>query len=56
MRGGKASDVARYLEHNGAFLSPSFAVTRFVIFSAREGRGGGPYVVEQEFELDKPGE
>lgn len=53
MRGGKASDVARYLEHNGAFLSPSFAVTRFVLFSAREGRGGGPYVVEQEFPLTR---
>lgn len=53
MRGAKASDVAKYLEHNGAFLSASFAVTRFVLFSAREGRGGGPYVVEQEFPLTR---
>jgi len=56
MRGGKASDVAKYLEHNGAFLSPSFTVTRFVLFSARESRGGGPYVVERAYSLGEPGE
>jgi len=56
MRNGKASDVAKYLEHNGAFLSPSFTVSRFVLFSARESRGGGPYVVEHEYPLDEPGE
>ena len=54
MRKGKASDVAKYLEYNGAFLSPSFAVTRFVLFSARESRGGGPYVVERAYPLSEP--
>ncbi len=52
MRGGRASGVAEYLEHNGAFLSPAFAVTRFVLFSARESRGGGPYVAEHEYPLE----
>ncbi len=56
MRGTKAVDVAKYLEHNGAFLSPGYTVERFVLFSAREGRGGGPYVVEQAFPLGEPGE
>ncbi len=51
MRGTRANDVAKYLEQNGVFLSPGFTVSRFVLFSAREGRGGGPYVVEQEFDL-----
>lgn len=54
MNSGRASEVAKYLEYNGAFLSPGFTVTKFVVFSARESRGGGPYVVEQEFPLDEP--
>jgi 2'-5' RNA ligase len=53
MNSGRASAVAKYLEYNGAFLSPSFTATRFAVFSARESRGGGPYVVEQEFPLDE---
>ena len=56
MRGGRASDVAKYLEHNGAFLSPGFAVARFNLYSARESRGGGPYVVERAYRLGEPGE
>ena len=56
MRKCKASDVAKYLEYNGAFLSPGFAVTRFVLFSARESRGGGPYVVEHAYALNEPRE
>lgn len=55
IRGGKASDVAKYLENNGVFLSASFQVTRFVLFSARKSRGGGPYVVERTYPLDQPG-
>ncbi len=56
IRGGRASDVAKYLEQNGAFLSPGFQVMRFVLYSARESRGGGPYVVEREYPLGEPGE
>jgi 2'-5' RNA ligase len=54
MRNVKASDVAKFLEYNGAFLTPNFAVTRFALFSAREGRGGGPYVVEHTYPLSGP--
>lgn len=53
MRTGKAPEVARYLADNGAFLSDNFPVTRFVLYSARGGSGGGPYVVERAYPLLK---
>lgn len=52
MRRAKASDVATYLSYNGAFLTDAFPVERFVLFSSRASRGGGPYVVEQAYPLD----
>ena len=52
MRGVKANDVATYLSYNGAFLTDAFPVTRFVLFSSRASRGGGPYVVERAYPLD----
>ncbi len=56
MRNVSASKVAKYLEYNGAFLTPVFAVTRFALFSARGGHGGGPYVVEHAYPLNEPRE
>ncbi|MHA1164293.1 MAG: RNA 2',3'-cyclic phosphodiesterase [Alphaproteobacteria bacterium] len=56
MRNIKASSVAAYLAGNSAFLIPGFAVTRFVLFSARESHGGGPYVVEHAYALNEPRE
>jgi len=56
MRNCSASEIAQYLEYNGAFLIPAFAVTRFVLFSARESRGGGPYVAERSYALNEPRE
>lgn len=47
MRRSKVDFVARYLEQTGAFMSSSFEIDSFCLFSARESRGGGPYVVEQ---------
>lgn len=52
MRGGRAENVARYLSERGGFLTPGFEITRFVLFSARESRGGGPYVVERAYPLE----
>lgn len=52
MKRVKARDVATYLSHNGAFLSGAFPVTRFVLFSSRASKGGGPYVVERAYPLD----
>ncbi len=56
MKRVKTAAVAAYLTDNGAFLSQPFAVTRFALYSARQSRGGGPYVVERAYDLGKPGE
>ena len=53
--GTKPDRVARYLETNGFFGDLSFDVDSFALFSAKPGRGGGPYVVEQEFPLGPHG-
>ena len=49
-RVGQAS-VASYLAVRGALFADSFAAERFVLYSAREGSGGGPYVVEAAYPL-----
>lgn len=51
MRGVRDETVARYLGQFGAFRTPPFPVSRFVIFSARDSVGGGPYVVEDTYPL-----
>lgn len=52
LRGTKPVSVAGYLEAQGGFLSESFTVDRFVLFSSRASVGGGPYVVEAEYPLE----
>jgi len=52
LRRTRAHAVARFLEENGALRMESFAVTRFVLLSARPGSGGGPYVVEAAYPFD----
>ncbi len=44
-------DVAHYLSERGYFPPQSFTVSRFVLFSARAGVGGGPYRVETTYPL-----
>ena len=44
-------DVADYLSLRGYFPSKVFTAERFVLFSARASTGGGPYVVEDSYEL-----
>ncbi len=46
-----APEVADYLARAGLFPALSFTATRVVLFSARESRGGGPYVVEAAYPL-----
>ena len=48
-----ASDraVADYLSLRGYFPSKVFLAERFVLFSSRASTGGGPYVVEDSYEL-----
>ncbi|MBR0966903.1 RNA 2',3'-cyclic phosphodiesterase [Bradyrhizobium diazoefficiens] len=44
-------DVADYLSLRGYFPSKVFIAERFVLFSSRASTGGGPYVVEDAYEL-----
>jgi RNA 2',3'-cyclic 3'-phosphodiesterase len=52
LRGARPDAVATYLEHQGGFVSESFTVTRFVLFSSRASVGGAPYVVEAVYPLE----
>jgi RNA 2',3'-cyclic 3'-phosphodiesterase len=52
MRRARQAEVARFLAENAGFRLEPFDVTRFVLLSARPGSGGGPYVVEAEYELE----
>jgi 2'-5' RNA ligase len=43
--------VAEYLSSRGALGVEGFTAERFVLYSARESTGGGPYVVEAAYPL-----
>lgn len=51
MRYGRVDSVARWLQHNGGFVSEPFRADHFVLYSSRPQVGGGPYVVEEAFAL-----
>ena len=51
LRGVRQAAVADYLAARGALVADSFTAERFVLYSAREGSGGGPYVVEAAYPL-----
>jgi RNA 2',3'-cyclic 3'-phosphodiesterase len=51
MRGAGQASVANYLAERGVLIADSFVAERFVLYSAREGSGGGPYVVEAAYPL-----
>ncbi|TFF19915.1 RNA 2',3'-cyclic phosphodiesterase [Jiella endophytica] len=53
VKNGKPSDVAHYLALRGGFRSRSFTVERFGLFSSRDSIGGGPYVLEEAFDLGR---
>ena len=52
LRGAGPANVASYLAERGALIADPFTAERFVLYSAREGSGGGPYVVEAAYPLD----
>jgi 2'-5' RNA ligase len=54
LRGAGARAVADYLATRGALIAESFVAERFVLYSARDGSGGGPYVVEAAYPLLGP--
>jgi 2'-5' RNA ligase len=51
LRGAKARAVADYLASRGGLAVEGFTAERFVLFSARDSVGGGPYVVEAAYRL-----
>lgn len=51
VRGIPPEVVARYIELRAGFSAGPFNVSRFALFSARAGQGGGPYVVEEAYPL-----
>ena len=51
LRGAGQAAIASYLAERGALIADSFAAERFVLYSARAGSGGGPYMVEAAYPL-----
>jgi 2'-5' RNA ligase len=51
LRDSSSREVADYLSTRAGFRSPPVPVSRFVLFSARDSVGGGPYVVEETYPL-----
>lgn len=51
VRNGSQTAVAHYLGTRG-FLTRRFEAEKFVLYSARDSVGGGPYVVEAAYPLD----
>ena len=51
LRGVAQGAVAEYLAAHGALCADPFTAERFVLYSARDGTGGGPYVVEAGYPL-----
>ena len=44
-------DVANFLAMRGSFQTEHFTVPRFVLYSSKDSVGGGPYVIEETFDL-----
>jgi len=53
LRGARADAVATYLERQGGVAAEPFTVNRFVVYSSRNSVGGGPYVIEAAYDLDR---
>lgn len=51
LKNASPRDVAAYLSARGNFASAPFRVNRFVLMSAKESVGGGPYIVEEAWPL-----
>jgi RNA 2',3'-cyclic 3'-phosphodiesterase len=51
LNGTTSADVAAYLSARGLFAKRSFMASRVVLMSSRQSRGGGPYIIEEEYPL-----
>ena len=55
-KGSTSRDVVEWLSLRGGFSAGSFNVGRFVLFSSKASRGGGPYSVEEGYPLQPTGQ
>jgi len=51
LNGVGAGAVAQHIERAGIFYPLTFTVRHFVLYSARDSIGGGPYLVEERYPL-----
>ena len=51
LRDSDPGPVHRFVAAHSLFASRVFEVARFVLFSSRPSRGGGPYAVEESYQL-----
>ena len=51
IRGVNTASIAKYLFERGLLANQSFPVSRFVLLSSRDSVGGGPYRLEESYEL-----
>jgi 2'-5' RNA ligase len=51
LRDTDLGSVHRFLASHSLYKSRMFDVARFVLFSSRPSRGGGPYAVEESYQL-----
>ena len=51
LKGVGGAEIARYLSERGSPSVGAICVDRFVLFSARDSVGGGPYLVEEAYQL-----
>jgi 2'-5' RNA ligase len=51
LKGVKPGEVAGFLGCHGGFTPMEFDIQEFVLFSARNSIGGGPYVIEEGYRL-----
>lgn len=43
------TEVASFIAANNLLATPTFAVSRFILYSAKEKTGGGPYIAERAY-------
>ena len=53
-KGATQRDVVEWLTIRGGFTAGTFRAARFVLFSSKASRGGGPYIVEEAYPLVAP--
>ena len=54
LKDGRLDSVHRFIAAHSLYASRFFEVGRFVLFSSRPSRGGGPYAVEEAYSLGVP--